>query len=386
MIRVVYTTFSNSKSAYLRAMLSIESKMKAELAARYAQALLRKIPEPIGDRVDFCSNDYLGFAQTISVSHTVCGGATGSRLISGNSNLAEELEQEIASFHKAEAALLFTSGYTANIGLLPAVAGRNDTIIYDKLLHASLRDGIQLSKAAAFGFKHNDVADLALKLAKAKGEKFVVVESVYSMDGDEAPLLEIANLCKQEGALLIVDEAHGTGVCGEKGEGLVQALGLEKLVWARIHTFGKAIGNHGAAVVGSCLLKDYLINYARSFIYTTSLPHHSLLSIRAAYRALQSGDAVKQLNARIHYFLSHCSLRIREKLLPSTSPIQAVLCPGNLEVNELAKALRTANFAVLPIRYPTVPKGRERIRICLHLFNTEEEIHQLLVCLENHLK
>ncbi|MCL4171189.1 UNVERIFIED_CONTAM: hypothetical protein GTU68_025567, partial [Idotea baltica] len=253
--------------------------MQDALDARQAQGLLRQLPTPIGERIDFCSNDYLGFAHTLRVAAPTSGGATGSRLISGNSTLAEALEQQIANFHGAEAALLFPSGYAANIGLLPAVAGRGDTIVYDKLIHASLRDGIRLSRAKALSFAHNDLTDLIKKLQNPEGQTFVVIESVYSMDGDQAPLTDIVNICQQYDALLIVDEAHGTGVIGKRDQ-----------VWARVHTFGKAIGSHGAAIVGSQLLKSYLLNFARSFIYATALPDHTLLSIQAAYSALELGE------------------------------------------------------------------------------------------------
>ncbi len=359
-------------------MSSFLQKMQDALDARQAQGLLRKLPTPIGQRIDFCSNDYLGFARNLIVDAHTSGGATGSRLISGNSELAETLEQQIATFHGAEAALLFPSGYAANIGLLPAVAGRGDTIVYDKLLHASLRDGIRLSRAKALGFAHNDLTDFVKKLQSTEGQTFVVVESVYSMDGDQAPLAEMVNICQQYDALLIVDEAHGTGVIGEKGEGLVGALSLENHVWARVHTFGKAIGSHGAAIVASQQLKSYLLNFARSFIYATALPAHTLLSIQAAYNTLATGTEIARLNDRIKYFLANCPPNLRPSLIPSTTPIQAVICPGNTQVIQLAKHLQRNNFAILPIRYPTVPQGEERLRICLHSFNTNEEIDKLL--------
>lgn len=359
-------------------MSSFLQKMQAALDARQAQGLLRQLPAPIGERIDFCSNDYLGFARNLAVDANTSGGATGSRLISGNSELAEALEQQIATFHGAEAALLFPSGYAANIGLLPAVAGRGDTIVYDKLLHASLRDGIRLSPAKALGFAHNDLTDLVKKLQSAEGQIFIVVESVYSMDGDQAPLAAIVDICQLYGALLIVDEAHGTGVIGKRGEGLVGALGLENQVWARVHTFGKAIGSHGAAIVGSSLLKGYLLNFARSFIYATALPTHTLLSIQAAYDALATETEVARLNDRVSYFLANCPPSLRPSLIPSTTPIQAVISPGNTQVMQLAEYLQQNNFAILPIRYPTVPQGEERLRICLHSFNTNEEIDKLL--------
>ena len=365
-------------------MFSAEENMRQQLVERQQSGLLRRLPSPLQNRIDFCSNDYLGFACELSYPTNPIAGATGSRLISGNTAEAEALEQLLADFHGAEAALLFPSGYSANIGLIPAISDRHDTIIYDKLLHASLRDGIGLSQAKAYSFAHNDVADLDKKLSRASGKKWVIIESVYSMDGDQAPLEKMVETCQKYGAYLIVDEAHGTGVIGEEGEGLVSALGLEKEVWARVHTFGKAIGSHGAAVLGSQLLKDYLINFARSFIYTTALPPATIAHITEAYHSLQNTDRVDQLRERVAYFLQQCPEAIQQRLIPSTTPIQAVLCPGNEAVRQLADHLQERNMAVLPIRYPTVPKGEERIRICLHTFNTNEEIDQLLACLNGY--
>ncbi|MEQ8705676.1 MAG: 8-amino-7-oxononanoate synthase [Phaeodactylibacter sp.] len=364
-------------------MDSIEKRMEQALKKRRQAGLQRELPSPVDGHADFCSNDYLGLARTLPDTIGPLPGATGSRLLSGNSRLAEDVEQLVADFHHAEAALLFSSGYAANIGLLPAVVSRQDTIIYDKLLHASLRDGIKLTQARAFSFAHNDLRDFAKKLAAADGEKWVVVESVYSMDGDQAPLVEIAMLCQDYGANLIVDEAHGTGVIGEHGEGAVRALELEDLVWARVHTFGKAVGSHGAAVLGTQLLKTYLINFARSFIYTTALPPVTLAHIKLAYGKMAETGLVQALHERVQYFLGQCPDQVRQRLISSNTPIQAVLCPGNAEVQALAKSLQEAGMGVLPIRYPTVPRGEERLRVCLHTFNTNEEIDRLLFTLSS---
>ncbi|MEL7250547.1 MAG: 8-amino-7-oxononanoate synthase [Bacteroidota bacterium] len=365
-------------------MLSVEEKMKQRLAERQQAGLLRVLPPPLEGLTDFCSNDYLGLARNLSQPTHPIAGATGSRLISGNTKAAEELEKIIAQFHGAEAALLFPSGYLANIGLLPAICSRHDTIIYDKLLHASLRDGIGLSPGKAYSFAHNDLADLEKKLQRAAGEKWVVVESVYSMDGDQAPLTAMADICQRYQANLIVDEAHGTGVVGRRGEGLVAALGLESAVWARIHTFGKAMGSHGAAILGSTVLKDFLINFARSFIYTTALPPATIAHLAAGYQTLQEVDVVAKLRARVTYFVQACPANVRKRLIASTTPVQAVLCPGNEAVQHLANYLQIQKIAILPIRYPTVPQGEERIRICLHTFNTNEEIDRLLACLDSY--
>ncbi|MGF1925868.1 MAG: aminotransferase class I/II-fold pyridoxal phosphate-dependent enzyme, partial [Bacteroidia bacterium] len=221
--------------------------------------------------VDFCSNDYLGFARSKDLHHLIAAeterlsilrnGATGSRLLSGNHLYTEEVEKFIADYHRCPAALLFNSGYDANVGLLSSIPQRGDTIITDELIHASLIDGARLSHAERYRFKHNDLADLESKLRNSKGICYVVVESIYSMDGDQAPLTEICKLCSTYEANLIVDEAHAIGVFGENGEGLIQQLSLEANVFARIVTYGKALGVHGAAILGSNVLRNYLINF-----------------------------------------------------------------------------------------------------------------------------
>ena len=331
--------------------------------------------------MDLCSNDYLGIVQNQWIKINTEGqeklyGSAGSRLISGNYALIEETEKDIAAFHNADAGLIFNSGYDANLGLLGSVPQRSDTIIYDQLSHASIRDGIRLSLARSFAFAHNDTVDLKNKLSVAEGRKFVVTESVFSMDGDMAPLEAITGLCMAHDALLIVDEAHATGVIGQKGEGLVQHLGLEQKCFARVHTFGKALGCHGAIVLGSGTLRDYLINFSRPFIYTTAVPAAAIMATRAAY-ALFPGmkNERLQLHSLTAIFRDKASAF---RVCDSLTPIQGVLIPGNKQVRSVALALQEKGFDVRPILYPTVPKGLERLRIILHAFNTGEEIGRLM--------
>ncbi|MEL6923840.1 MAG: 8-amino-7-oxononanoate synthase, partial [Bacteroidota bacterium] len=384
---------------YFCGMAKIESYLRKRLEKRAHNQSLRELTLQKG-RIDFCSNDYLGFAKNeqlrklsadadltkVGATSVLPNGSTGSRLISGHSALAAVLESELAEFHQAEAALLFNSGYDANMGLLSCLTGRHDTIIYDSLAHASIRDGIRLAAARSFSFQHNDLTDLEKKLGKATGHILVVVESVYSMDGDEAPLAAIADLCTQFDAALIVDEAHATGVFGTMGQGLVQQLGLERRVWARVHTFGKALGSHGAAVLGSSDLKQYLINYSRPLIYTTALPPHSLLAIRAGYALLRQRDWTTQLHARIDLFLKGLSPNIRRQFISSRSPIQSWVLGGNEQTKAAARSLQAHGFDVRAILHPTVPKGSERLRICLHRFNTPEEIKGLLTAIHQYSK
>jgi 8-amino-7-oxononanoate synthase len=373
-----------------------EGFLSRKLKEREAQDALRRLRLPEG-KVDLCSNDYLGVAHNglledgilmaaSSAEQADAHGSGGSRLLAGNYPLIEETERAIAAFHAAPAALIYNSGYDANLGLLSSVPQRGDVILYDSLCHASIRDGIRLSLAQGFGFAHNDLRELEKRLHAAReagGDEagrrgktvFVVTESVFSMDGDMAPLREMAALCRQYDAQLIVDEAHATGVLGPKGEGLVQALGLADECFARVHTFGKAVGCHGAAVVGSTLLRDFLINFSRSFIYTTALPPASARAIARAYALLPRLDAERE---RLRLLIARFrQTPIAWERLDSSTPIQVVIVPGNTAVKALAGQLQGAGLDVRPILSPTVEKGKERLRIVLHAFNTEKEIDRL---------
>jgi 8-amino-7-oxononanoate synthase len=337
--------------------------------------------------VDFTSNDYLGLSRDSKFHHLIdeevqrnqlYGGSTGSRLLSGNNDYVEKLEVQIAAFHKTEAALIFNSGFDANYGLLATLPYKGDTIIYDELVHASIHDGLKAAKANKVSFRHNDLDDLEEKLAHAKGLKYVVTESLFSMDGDVAPLKEMSELCTQYEAGLIVDEAHATGVIGDAGEGLVNHLGIEANVLARVHTFSKALGGHGAVIVCSADLREFLINYCRPFIFSTAMPLHSLGAIKVAY------DYFPKLNDR-RKKLKQLEVLLRENfqstdditLLPSESPIQSIMIQGNSEVKHIASLLRQEGFDVRAILSPTVAKGKERIRICLHSNNTEAQVKAL---------
>lgn len=344
--------------------------------------------------LDFCSNDYLGMAQNETLRALIEQkmaqhdyskvGSTGSRLISGNLEYAEQLEQKIADFHQAETGLLFNSGYDANVGIFAALARRGDTIITDELAHASMIDGARLSHAKRLRFRHNDVVDLEKKLKVAEGNVFIGVESVYSMDGDIAPLEEIVNIAEKYDAHVLVDEAHGTGVFGDRGEGVVQAKNLQDRIFLRMHTFGKALGTHGAIVLGTRQLRDYLINFTRSFIYTTALPFHSLLSIEAAYELLPTLQATRQhLQHLIQMFRTSFQGQSHYAILDSPSPIQGVIVSGNEQAKALSQKIETEGFFVKAILSPTVPVKQERLRICLHAFNTEASLQKLINIIRN---
>jgi len=366
---------------------SIQKYIRSKIEERKTENNFRSL-KIIKGLVDFCSNDYLGFARDSELKRRVDEevkthpefllGSTGSRLLSGNSQYAGELENFIAQFHNSESALLFNSGFDANYGLLSALPYKGDTILYDDLVHASIHDGINKSKASGVSFSHNNIAELEQKIKSATGLKYVVVESVYSMDGDFAPLKEIADLCEKYDAGLIVDEAHATGIFSEKGEGRVQQLKLEDKCLARVHTFGKALGAHGAVILCPNDLKDFLINYARPFIFSTGLPFHSLANIKCAYQYLPKvNDRRKKLFYLVNLLHQNLKFTSKFELTPSESPIQSVIISGNQDVKSFAEKIQSQGFDVRPILYPTVAKGKERIRVCIHSFNTDKEVIKL---------
>jgi len=356
--------------------------LQQTLQNRKENGLLRQLKSNFPS-IDFCSNDYLGFSKITNYELRITNlerGSTGSRLISGNSLYIEEVEKEIAKFHSAESALIFNSGYDSNLGLLSSVPQKNDLILFDELSHASIYDGIRLSYAKHYKFKHNNLVSLndLLQRHRTNFENiYIVVESVYSMDGDSAPLLDIITLRKKyANCFLIVDEAHAVGVFGTNGLGLCNQLGIENDCFARIYTFGKAMGCHGAVVVGSEVLRKYLINFARSFIYTTALPKHSIDNINSAYQLLQTTGQIKKLQTVIQYFLSKTTHL--KNLINSNSAIHCLVIGDNHKVDNLENVLAKNNIYAKAIKSPTVKKGTERVRFCLHAFNTKEEIDLLV--------
>lgn len=353
--------------------------------------------------IDFSSNDYLGFSkseiifeethQLLLNKNKKTNGATGSRLLSGNHQLYEETEKCIANFHQSESALIFNSGYDANIGFFGSLPQRNDIILYDELCHASIRDGILMSNAKSYKFNHNDYEDLEKRLVQATDkfghtelvEVYIVTESVFSMDGDCPNLEELVRISEKYKCHLVIDEAHALGVFGEKGQGLVQEYQYQDKVFARIMTFGKGLGCHGAAVLGSQNLKDYLINFARSFIYTTGLSPHSVATILVAYQHLGKDKiAIDKLRENINHFNQKKQLLgLKPMFVRSKSAIQSAIIPGNEKAKNMANQLQENGFDVKAILSPTVPEGQERLRICLHSYNSREEISEVLRLLSN---
>lgn len=386
-------------------MSDFPNKLQRKLDKRYADNSIRQLGES-SSLVDFSSNDYLGFAnneelfsktfQLLLNKNIAQNGATGSRLLTGNYPLFSELEKILAEFHSSESALVFNSGYDANIGFFGAVPQRGDFVFYDEWIHASIRDGLLMTHAKSYKFLHNDLVGLKKKITTilesktdhVDSEIYVVTESVFSMDGDSPNLKELAHFCKTNGYRLVIDEAHAIGVFGTKGQGLVQELGLQNDVFARLVTFGKAMGGHGAAILGERRLKDYLVNFARSFIYSTALPPHNTVSILSAYDFLvNEGEKERQqLKGNIRFFKEEVKRRkLNKHFIESNSAIQSCILPNNDMVKSVSGKLAQKGFDVKAILSPTVPKGTERLRFCIHSYNSKEELGLVLQLLSTYI-
>lgn len=391
--------------------MKFPKNLSAKLETRKQNNALRQLPLA-SNAVDFASNDYLGFAKSKTVfdqthqflvDNNYCeNGATGSRLLSGNHPLYELAEKYLSQFHQADAALIFNSGYDANVGFFSSVPQKGDFILYDELCHASIRDGIQLSHAKAYKYQHNDYEDLEKLLIRCHTERsrgasadnnpqptthnlkpttlYIVTESVFSMDGDCPDFETIIAIAEKHQALIVVDEAHALGVFGENGSGLLQQLQVQNKIFARIMTFGKGLGCHGAAILGSDELKHYLVNFARSFIYTTGLSPHAIATIYCAYQELSNEKAaLMALRENINFFNQQKQLQgLKPLFVRSKSAIQSAIIPGNEKVKAIASQLQQNGFDVKAILSPTVPEGQERLRICIHSYNSEAEIFKVL--------
>ncbi|MGH1516913.1 aminotransferase class I/II-fold pyridoxal phosphate-dependent enzyme [Chryseobacterium sp. JK1] len=331
--------------------------------------------------VDFYSNDYLGLArnkelqnillQKVTENPQWLSGSTGSRLISGNSSTVTLSEEFIAEQHHFPAALLFPSGYNANLALFSTLPNRHDTIIVDEQIHRSVHDGCRLSNARKLKFLHNNLEDLEDILRRQNGHCYIAVESLYSMEGDFAPIPEIAEIASQYNADLIVDEAHAFGVFGY---GLIDKFQMQENVLATVVTYGKALGSHGAAILCNKTVKSYLINFASPFIYTTSAQDFQWEGIKTGYEFLKSH---KHLSEELHENIK--LFRSQNLKSPSSekSPVQAIIIPNNQRLKQMQQTLCEEGFLTYAIYSPTVKEGSERLRICLHSFNTEKEIVKL---------
>ncbi|HEU0125086.1 MAG TPA: aminotransferase class I/II-fold pyridoxal phosphate-dependent enzyme, partial [Flavobacterium sp.] len=268
-----------------------------------------------------------------------------------------------------------------NLGFFSAVPQENDVVLYDELCHASIKDGIALSIAQCYHFIHNDFEDLEQFILRFPNSNiYIVAESVFSMDGDSPNFEELVSLSEKYNCYLIVDEAHAVGVFGEKGEGLIQHLQLQDKFFARIITFGKALGCQGAAVLGSVELREYLINFARSFIYTTALSPHAVATILTAYQHLEiENNTIEKLRENIVFFNQQKNLLgLKPMFVHSKSAIHSAIVPGTDNLKKLAEQLHDKGFDVQAILSPIVPEGQERLRFCIHSYNSQEEIKQVM--------
>jgi 8-amino-7-oxononanoate synthase len=341
---------------------------------------------------NFCSNDYLGLAVHPALREAVMRavqktskiGGTGSRLLSGQTEGWTELEAEFAQFAGTEAALFFGSGYAANMGLLAALVGPGDVVYSDVLNHASLIDGMRLSGARKVIYPHLDLGALEESLRQDAGapwRRLIITESVFSMNGDVAPLEEMAALAQKYGAAMVVDEAHATGVHGPEGRGLVVENRIFEHVLATIHTCGKALASAGAFVCGPAVLKEHLVNHARTFLYSTALPPYFAEQIQAALRLAKSMETERQGLLKRAGAMIRALQKEEFDTAGSASQIVPVVLGNNEDTLKAAAHLQHEGFAVRGIRPPTVPAGGARLRLSLTALIGEQELHRLVRCL-----
>ena len=369
------------------ALATWKEELQKGLRTLEARSLRRTLAEIHG--VNLCSNDYLGLAEhpklhkaaIDAVRHARKVGGTGSRLLSGQSEEWHFLEEEFAKFAGTEEALFFSSGYAANMGLLASLVGKDDVVYSDALNHASLIDGMRLSGARKVIYPHLNMDALEGSLREEAGapwRKVIITESVFSMDGDVAPLKEIAALADKYNAAIILDEAHSTAVMGPQGRGLAAEAGIVPRLLAVIHTCGKGLGCAGAFVCGPTVLKEHLINHARTFIFSTALPPYFSRQISAAVHLAAGMDKERQqLQERAKHFRG-ALLAAGFDIAGSASQIVPVVLGNNDETVDAAEHLQRAGFAVRAIRPPTVPEGKARLRFSLTCRVPEEELDRLV--------
>jgi 8-amino-7-oxononanoate synthase len=372
--------------------MNLDSLLHSELA-KLEEASLRRTLR-IADKLpagmlNFAANDYLGLSRHPSLIEAARQataergtGAGASRLVTGTDSAVLALEEQLATWKEKEAALVFSSGYAAALGTIPALVGKGDTVILDKLAHASLIDAARLSGATVRTFPHNDMGRLEAllkKISHGKTRVLVVTESIFSMDGDAAPLPELVELKDRHGAWLLVDEAHATGLYGATGAGLVAEAGLSARVEIVMGTLSKALGSVGGYIAGSRVLIDWLVNRARSFIYSTALPPGVIAASRAAVELCQTPEGAS-LRGRLWGNVArfHVGLPARWKRRGlSMSAIQPLICGEASAALQLAATLREAGFLIPAIRYPTVPRQAARLRVTLSAAHADKDIDAL---------
>jgi 8-amino-7-oxononanoate synthase len=363
----------------MTARQEFEDRFTAMLAELQTAGLLRQMRLPNG--IDLVSNDYLGLADHPSISEAMRAGldelpagSGGSRLLRGHHEIFELVEERLAAFSGAESALLFGSGYAANIGLLQAVVAPDDLVLSDERNHASLIDGIRLTKAATSIYAHQDLRALEVALQKPRrGRALVVTESVFSMDGDQTRLEDVCEIAERGGAGVIVDEAHATGLYGARGSGRVEELGLRERVLATIHTGGKALGSGGAWVAGSRALRDVMVNRARSFIFSTA-------PLPVLCAALDAGLRLVATEPHRRTDVHRKSRLLRQALADAgvdsagESPIVPIIVGANDAALALQSGLMTAGFDVRAIRPPSVAPGTARLRVTVRYPIADEDL------------
>lgn len=343
--------------------------------------------------VSFCSNDYLGLAndpRLIEAARSTLDdygfGAGASHLVSGHHTLHHQLEERLAAFTGRERALVFSSGYMANLAVISTLADAQDLVLSDRLNHASLLDGVKLSGARAQRYLHADMTSLQQKFSRFSrsdsGQSFVVTDGVFSMDGDIAPLDQLAQICAQQSACLMVDDAHGFGVIGPQGRGSVAHFGLSQNdVPVLIGTFGKAFGTSGAFVAGSDALIELLIQRARPYIYTTAMPPANAAATLAALALIEAADAQRvHLQHLIQNFRSACA-DMNLNLAASQTPIQPIIIGDNDATLKVAAFLRECGLLVIAIRPPTVPENSARLRITFSAAHSQDQVARLIAVL-----
>jgi 8-amino-7-oxononanoate synthase len=365
----------------MNARQEFEDCLAGTLGQLRGAGLIRQMRLPHG--IDLVSNDYLGLAEhphLTQTMRTVAGdlpaGSGGSRLLRGHHEIFEAIEERLASFTGAEAALLFGSGYAANIGLLQAIVAPGDLIVSDEQNHASLIDGIRLTKASTTVYPHQDLNALEAALSKRRtGRAFVITESVFSMDGDLTPLAEVCDIADRAGAVVIVDEAHATGMYGDRGSGRVEALKLRDRVVATMHTGGKALGSGGAWVSGSSALRDVMVNRARSFIFSTA-PLPVLAAVLGAgldlvEREPERRHAVHRKSSLLRQALGEAGVRCGGE-----SMIVPIVIGANEAALSVQSAMTAAGFDVRAIRPPSVPPGTARLRVTVRYPVSEADLQR----------
>ena len=376
------------------------TQLQNELDERAAQSLLRQrrtLDSPQSPHIvvdgkpylSFCSNDYLGLAnhpQLIAALQQGAAqygvGAGAAHLVSGHIAAHHRLEQELAAFAGKPAALLFSTGYMANLGAVQALVGKDDTVFADKLNHASLNDAMLLSRAAVKRYRHNDIAQLAQLLEQTQaGRKLVITDAVFSMDGNLAPLPELLALCEQHDAWLLVDDAHGFGVLGEQGRGSLAHCGItsERIIY--MATLGKAAGVFGAFVAAEQVVIDTLINHARSYVYTTATPPALACAVLESLQLIGQGDALREQLRNLIAQLRSGLAGLPWKLMPSDTAIQPLLIGDNHAALALSEGLRERGILVAAIRPPTVPQGTARLRITLSAAHSAADVARLVEAL-----